>query len=80
MNCGNPFMARKANVSRQLQEALGQADVTDRQPSDLVAALYLMQLRAAGRKISTPRRRVAVVTDRVAQVPEPVKIICVDLK
>jgi hypothetical protein len=76
MNCGIANMAKKANLARQWQEVLGQAEVTDRQPSAPAAALYLMQLRSAARKISPPRRRLAVVVEQEADVenPHPVKI------
>jgi hypothetical protein len=76
MNCGIVCMAKKANLARQWQEALGQAEVTDRQPSAPAAALYLMQLRSAARKISTPKRRLAVAIEDEAnaETPHPVKI------
>ena len=69
-------MAKKANLARQWQEANGQAEVTDRQPSAPATALYMMQLRAAARKISTPRRRLAVAVEHEtdAETPLPVKI------
>ena len=76
MNCGIAGMAKKANLARQWQEVIGQAEVTDRQPSAPAAALYLMQLRAAARKISPPRRRVTVALEDEADAekPHPVKI------
>ena len=76
MNCGTVSMAKKANLARQWQEVIGQAEVTDRQPSAPATAFYLMQLRAAARKISLPRRRVAVVVEHEAnaETPHPVKI------
>ena len=76
MNCGIAGMAKKANLARQWQEVVGQAEVTDRQPSAPANALYLMQLRASARKISPPRRRVAVVVEHEADAenPRPVKI------
>jgi len=76
MNCGIAGMAKKANLARQWQETIGQAEVTDRQPSASATALYLMQLRAAARKISMPRRRLSVVVEREpdAETPHPVKI------
>ena len=77
MNCGIAGMAKKANLAKQWQEALGQAEVTDRQPSaPAAAALYMMQLRSAARKISVPRRRLAVAVEDEAEVetPRPVKI------
>jgi hypothetical protein len=76
MNCGIASMAKKANLARQWQEVIGQAEVTDRQPSAPASALYLMQLRAAARKISPLRRRVAVVVEHEADAenPRPVKI------
>jgi len=76
MNCGIAGMAKKVNLAKQWQEVLGQAEVTDRQPSTPAAALYLMQLRSATRKISTPRRRltVAVENDTDAETPRPIKI------
>ena len=76
MNCGIASMAKKANLARQWQETLGQAEVTDRQPSAPAAALYLMQLRSAGRKISIPKHRVAIAVedDADAEKPRPVKI------
>jgi len=77
MNCGTGGMARKANLSRQMQELHGQAEITDRRPADLVTALYLMQLRANARTISQPRRRLAIVMERepLAQMPQPVRIV-----
>ncbi len=76
MNCGIAGMAKKANLARQWQEAVGQAEVTDRQPSPSASALYLMQLRASSRKISPPRRRLAVTVEQEsdADAPHPVKI------
>ena len=76
MNCGIASMAKKANLARHWQEMVGQAEVTDRQPSTPAAALYLMQLRAAARKISVPRRRLAVTVEHEtdAEHPRPVKI------
>ena len=76
MNCGIASMAKKANLARQWQEVVGQAEVTDRQPSTPATALYLMQLRAAARKISPPRRRLAIAVEREADAenPHPVKI------
>ena len=68
-------MAKKAYFTRQLQEMSGQADIMERQPSDLVAAVYLMQLRASTRKVTTPRRRLAVNADHAPQIPEPVRIV-----
>ncbi|MGD0745099.1 MAG: hypothetical protein ABSA45_08080 [Verrucomicrobiota bacterium] len=69
-------MAKKANPARQWQEVVGQAEVTDRQPTATATALYLMQLRAAARKISPPRRRLAVAVEHKddAEKPRPVKI------
>ena len=76
MNCGIACMAKKANLARQWQEVIGQAEVTDRQPSAPATALYMMQLRAAARKISTPRHRLAVAVEDEADAekPHPVKI------
>ena len=76
MNCGIAGMAKKVNLARQWQEVVGQAEVTDRQPAPPATALYLMQLRAATRKISPARRRVAVAVEREdeAENPRPVKI------
>jgi len=75
MNCGIAGMAKKANLAKQWQEALGQAEVTDRQPSaPAAAALYMMQLRSAARKISAPRRRLTVAVEDEAETPRPVKI------
>jgi len=75
MNCSIAGMAKKVNLAKQWQEVLGQAEVTDRQPS-APAALYLMQLRSATRKISTPRRRltVSVEHEHDGERPRPVKI------
>jgi hypothetical protein len=80
MNCGIASMARKANLARQLEEMHGRAEITDRQPSGTAAALYLIQLRSAARRISTPRRRLAIAIEREAgaETPQPVKIVCVD--
>ena len=80
MNCGIASMARKVNLTRHLQEMHGRAEVTDRQPSVPAAALYLMKLRSAAHKLSTPRRRLAIAIEReaAAEIPQPVKIVCVD--
>jgi hypothetical protein len=77
MNCSIPAMAKKSNLSKRLQEISGHADVTDRQPTDLMAALYGMQFRAASRKIPPPRRRLTIATDHETLVPQPVKIVCI---
>jgi len=76
MNCSIAGMAKKTDLARQWQEVIGQAEVTDRQPSAPAAALYLMQLRSASRKISVPRRRLAVTVDNETETghPRPVKI------
>ena len=76
MNCVIAGMAKKVNLAKQWQEVLGQAEVTDRQPSAPASTLYLMQLRSASRKISPPRRRltVAVENETDAETPRPVKI------
>jgi len=76
MNCGIANMAKKANLARQWQAVIGQAEITDRQPSAPAAALYLMQLRSAARKISPPRRRLEVAVEHEAdtETPRPVKI------
>jgi len=76
MNCVIAGMAKKVNLAKQWQEVVGQAEVTDRQPSSPASTLYLMQLRSAARKISPPRRRltVAVENETDAETPRPVKI------
>ena len=77
MNCSIAGMAKKVNLAKQLQEVLGQAEVTNRQPAaPATAAFYLMQLRSATRKISVPRRRLTVVAENAAgaEAPRPVKI------
>ncbi len=69
-------MAKKANLAKQWQEMLGQAEVTDRQPSTPGAALYMMHSRTASRKISMPKHRLAVVVEDGTDIekPRPVKI------
>jgi hypothetical protein len=76
MNCISAGMAKKVNLAKQWQEVLGQAEVTDRQPSAAPTPLYLVQLRPAARKIPTPKRRLAVTVEREAdmETPRPVKI------
>jgi hypothetical protein len=71
-------MARKLNPSKLRQNGVAQA--LPRRPSSPVAALYLMQLREQGIKISSsPRRaRVAVEEDTDADAEQPVKITKVD--
>jgi len=74
MNCGIAGMAKKENPARHWQEIIGQAEVTDRQPAGTANALYLMQLRAATRRISPPRRRLTVAVEHEAGAEHPVKI------
>jgi len=76
MNCSIASMAKKANLARQWQEIVGQAEVTERQPSASATALYLMQSRTAARKISPPKHRLTVTVENETEVerPRPVKI------
>jgi len=71
-------MARKLNPSKIRHNGVAQA--LPRRPSSPVAALYLMQLREQGIKISSSSRpsRVAVEEDTEADAAQPVKITKVD--
>jgi hypothetical protein len=71
-------MARKLNPSKIRHNGVAQA--LPRRPSSPVAALYLMQLREQGIKISSSSRpsRVAVEEDLDADAAQPVKITKVD--
>jgi hypothetical protein len=74
VNCIPEFMARKLNPSKLRQNGVAQA--LPRRSSPPVAALYLMQLREQGIKISSSSRpaRVAVEEDIEADAEQPVKI------
>jgi hypothetical protein len=72
-------MARKLNPSKLQRQNNGANEApqpANRRASPPVAALYLMQLRAQGLKISpSPRRtRVAIEAEENAENEQPVKI------
>jgi hypothetical protein len=71
------FMAKNIKALKILQETRGGAPIAQRQPvPPQGSALYLMQMRAHGLKISASRQRlhVAVERDAKAEVPQPIKI------
>jgi hypothetical protein len=71
------FMAKNINALKNLQENRSGAPIAHRQPAPPQgSALYLMQMRAHGLKISVSRQRlhVAVERDAKAEVPQPIKI------
>ena len=74
--CGKHGMARTINTFRMSQETLGQASVTNRQPMQIAAALYLAQLRRHVLKV-TPRlrRQIAIPIVEKPEAPHMVKII-----
>ena len=69
-------MARKMNVLRISQEALGRAALSNRQPMPLTAALYLAQFRPHILKVPPRlRRQIAVQIVEQPQSARVVKII-----
>jgi hypothetical protein len=78
MTCGILGMAKKAKFSRHSQEMRGGTEVAHRQPHFPVATI-LIQLPAAAlaRKVSVPKRRLAIAVEREADAdtPRPVKIV-----
>jgi hypothetical protein len=74
VNCSHTFMARKLNPSK-LRQSNAAAQMMNRKPAPPVAALYLMQLRAQGVKISSQGgTRLAVYDEIDEQAEQPVKI------
>ena len=69
-------MAKKVNALKLAQAARGQAEVTNRWPTPVSPALYLMQLRLPKMRICPPKRKLAVTVDAEtrAQIEHPVKI------
>ena len=69
-------MAKKVNASKLARESCGQAEVTNRWPTPVSPALYLMQLRWPRVRISPFKRKLPVLMDdeTLAQTEYPVKI------
>ena len=69
-------MAKKVNALKLAQAARGQAEVTNRWPTPVSPALYLMQLRLPKMRICPPKRKLLVAVDAEtrAQIEHPVKI------
>ena len=80
VTCGLMFMARKLNPSKLQRQNNGVTPALPRRSSPPVAALYLMQLREQGIKItpSSRRTRVQVEEDLDIESEQPVKITKVD--
>jgi hypothetical protein len=75
MNCVTHFMAKKMNLPKLSQEIRACAEMANRFPAPQMVPLYFLRLGSQTRKISVPKRRLAVAVDSRAQVPCPVKII-----
>jgi hypothetical protein len=74
-------MAKNINALKTQQETRNSAPIAHRQPAPPQgSALYLMQMRAHGLKISASRQRlyVAIERDAKAEVPQPIKITHAD--
>jgi hypothetical protein len=71
-------MAKRSNLSKQLQEVSNPAKGGKRQPP--VLALYLMQLRSAAPKPAIQRRRLPIAVELGAdmEISEPVRIVRID--
>jgi hypothetical protein len=80
MNCSINFMAKNINALKIQQETRNGAPIAHRQPAPQGSALYLMQMRAHGLKISASRQRLHVTVERdaKAEVPQPIKITHAD--
>jgi hypothetical protein len=74
-------MAKNINALKIQHETRSGAPIAHRQPAPPQgSALYLMQMRAHGLKISTSRQRLHVTVERdaKAEVPQPIKITHAD--
>jgi len=74
-------MAKNINALKIPQETRNSAPIAHRQPAPPQgSALYLMQMRAHGLKISASRQRLHVTVERdaKAEVPQPIKITHAD--
>jgi hypothetical protein len=74
-------MAKNINALKIQQETRNNAPIAHRQPaSPQGSALYLMQMRAHGLKISASRQRLHVTIERdaKAEIPQPIKITHAD--
>jgi hypothetical protein len=73
-------MAKNINAQKNSQEIRNSAPIAHRQPAPQGSALYLMQMRAHGLKISAARQRlhVTVQRDTKAEIPQPIKITHAD--
>jgi hypothetical protein len=74
-------MAKNINALKIQQETRSGAPIAHRQPAPPQgSALYLMQMRAHGLKISASRQRLHVTVERdaKAEVPQPIKITHAD--
>ena len=69
-------MAKKVNALKLALQSRGQAEVTNRWPTPVSPALYLMQLRLPKMRIFPMKRKLPVVVDAetLAQMEHPVKI------
>ena len=73
-------MAKKVNALRLAIETRGHAEVTNRWPTPVSPALYLMQLRLPKMRIAPPKKKLPIAVDAEtrAQIERPVKIRHVD--
>jgi hypothetical protein len=69
-------MAKKVNALKLAQRSRAQAEVTDRRPTPVSPALYLMQLRLPKMRIFRSHRKllIAMDADTQAEIEYPVKI------
>ena len=76
MNCTSHGMAKKVNALKLAQISRGQAEVTNRLPTPVAPALYLMQLRLPKMRIFRLKRKLLIFMDAetLAEVEHPVKI------
>ena len=74
-------MAKNINALKIQQETRNNAPIAHRQPAPPQgSALYLMQMRAHGLKISASRQRLHLTIERdaKAEIPQPIKITHTD--
>lgn len=73
-------MAKNINALKIQQETRNNAPIAHRQPTPQANALYLMQMRAHGLKISASRQRLHLTIERdaKAEIPQPIKITHTD--
>ena len=74
-------MAKNINALKIQQETRNNAPIAHRQPAlPQGSALYLMQMRAHGLKISASRQRLHLTIERdaKAEIPQPIKITHTD--